>query len=146
MSYSEEYKEHIEYMFNAFCKVVLRNAALGACRDFGRKQKHEVSFDYLLSDTPFEPFTTDNYFEQYDNPTVFVVKGQEIIVASERLADALLRLSVQRRTVLLMYFFLGYTDKEIGNEYGRSRSTANYWKLASLKKLRKELEETDYEE
>ena len=145
MSYSEEYKEHIEYMFNAFCKVVLRNAALGAYRDFGRKQKHEISLDYLLSDTPFEPFTTDNYFEQYDNPTVFVVKGQEIIVASKRLADALLRLSVQRRTVLLMYFFLGYTDREIGNEYGRSRSTANYWKLASLKKLRKELKKTNYE-
>ena len=146
MSYSVEYKEHIEYKFNAFCKVVLRNAALGAYRDFGRKQKHEVSLDYLLSDTSFEPFITDNYFEQYDKPTVFVVKGQEIIVASERLADALSKLPAQRRAVLLMYFFLGYTDKEIGNVYGRSRSTANYWKLASLKKLRKELEETDYEE
>lgn len=145
MSYSEKYKEHIEYMFNAFCKVVLRNAALGAYRDFGRKQKHEVSPDYLLSDTPFEPFTTDNYFEQYDNPTVFVVKEQEFIVASKRLAYVLSKLPTQRRTVLLMYFFLGYTDKEIGNEYGRSRSTANYWKLASLKKLRKELEGTDYE-
>ena len=118
----------------------------GAYRDFGRKQKHEVSLDYLLSDTSFEPFITDNYFEQYDKPTVFVVKGQEIIVASERLADALSKLPAQRRAVLLMYFFLGYTDKEIGNVYGRSRSTANYWKLASLKKLRKELEETDYEE
>lgn len=146
MSYSVEYKEHIEYMFNAFCKVVLRNAALGAYRDFGRKQKHEVSLDYLLSDTPFEPFTTDNYFEHYDNPTVFIVKGQKIIVASKRLANALLKLPTQRRTVLLMYFFLDYNDKEIGNKYGRSRSTANYWKLASLKKLRKELEETDYEE
>lgn len=142
MSCSEEYKEHIAYMFNAFCKVVLRNAALGAYRDFGRK--HEVSLHYLLSNTPFEPFTTDNYFEQHDNMTVFVVKGQAIIVASERLDDTLSRLSAQRRTVLLMYFFLGYTDKE--NEYGRSRSTANYWKLASLKKLRKELEGTDYEE
>lgn len=146
MSYSEEYKEHIEYTFNAFCKVVLRNAALNAYRDFGRKQKNEVSLDYLMSETPFEPFITDNYFEQYDNPTVFVVKGQEIIVASERLANALSRLPVQRRTVLLMYFFLGYTDKEIGNEYGRSRSTANYWKLVSLKKLRKELEKTNHEE
>ena len=47
MSYSEEYKEHIEYTFNAFCKVVLRNAALNAYRDFGRKQKHEVSLDCL---------------------------------------------------------------------------------------------------
>lgn len=93
MSYSVEYKEHIEYMFNAFCKVVLRNAALGAYRDFGRKQKHEVSLDYLLSDTSFEPFITDNYFEQYDKPTVFVVKGQEIIVASERLARRIIKIA-----------------------------------------------------
>lgn len=145
MSYSEEYKEHIEYMFNAFCKVVLRNAALNAYRDFGRKRQREVSLDYLMSEMLFEPFTTDNYFKQYDNPTIFVVKGQEIIVASEQLAGALSRLPVQRRAVLLMYFFLGYTDKEIGNEYGRSRSTANYWKIASLKKLRKEMEKVNYE-
>ena len=138
MNYSKEYKEHIEYTFAAFCKVVLRNAAISAYRDFGRKQKYEVSLDYLMSETSFEPFTTDNYFEQYDKPTVFVMKGQEIIVASERLANALSKLPEQRRTVLLMYFFLGYTDTKIGNEYGRSRSTANYWKHAALKQLRKE--------
>lgn len=117
-------------------------------RDFGRKQKHEVSLDYLMSETPFEPFTTDNYFEQYvyEKPTVFVVKGQEIIVASERLANALVILSEQGRTVLVMYFFLGYSERKIGNEYGRSRSTVNYWKLAALKQLRKESEKTKHEE
>ena len=134
--------------FAAFCNVVLRNAAINAYRDFGRKQKHEVSLDYLMSETPFEPFSTDNYFEQYvyENPTVFVVKGQEVIVESERLAHALASLSEQRRTVLLMYFFLGYNERKIGNEYGRSRSTVNYWKLAALKQLRKELEKTKHEE
>ena len=91
MRYSEQFMEHIEYAFAAFCRVVLRNAAISAYRDFGRKQKREVSLDYLMSETPFEPFTTDNYFEQYDKPTVFVAKGQEIIITSERLADALLK-------------------------------------------------------
>ena len=138
MKYSEQFMECVEYSFAAFCKIVLRNAAISAYRDFGRKQKHEVSLDYLMSETPFEPFTTDNYFEQYDKPTVFVVKGQEIIVASEWLANVLSKLPEQRRTVLLMYFFLGYTDTKIGNEYGRSRSTANYWKHAALNQLRKE--------
>lgn len=46
-------------------------------RDFERKRKREVSFEYLISETPFEPFTTDTYFEQYDQPTIFVVKGQD---------------------------------------------------------------------
>lgn len=44
-------------------------------------------------------------FEKYDKPTVFSVQGQEVIVAYERLADALCRLPEQRRVVLLMYFF-----------------------------------------
>lgn len=148
MKYSEQFMEHIEYAFAAFCKIVLRNVAISAYRDFGRKQKYEVSLDYLMSETPFEPFSTDNYFEQYvcEKPTVFVVKGQEVIIESERLARALVSLSAQRRTVLLLYFFFGYTDTKIVNECGRSRSTANYWKLATLKQLRKELEKTKHEE
>ena len=146
MIYSEAYKEHIEYTFAAFCKVVLRNAAIIAYRDFGRKQKREVSLEYLISKTPLEPFTTDIYFEQYDQPTVFVAKGQEIVVASKRLADALSKLTEQRRNVLFLYFFFGYTDAQIGKEYERNRSTANYWKLAALKQLRKEMERLEHEE
>ena len=143
MKHSKQFMEHIEYAFAAFCKIVLRNAAISAYRDFGRKQKHEVSLDYLMSETSFEPFATDNYFEQYvyEKQTVFVVQGKEVVVTSRRLADALANLSEQRRTVLLMNFFLGYSERKIGNEYGRSRSTVNYWKLAALKQLRKELEE-----
>lgn len=146
MIYSEEYMEHIEYTFAAFCKVVLYNAAMTAYRDFGRKRKREVSLEYVISETPFEPFTTDTYFEQYDQPTIFVIKSQEIVVASKRLADALLKLTDHRRNVLFLYFFFGYTDAQIGKKYGRSRSTANYWKLAALKQLRKEMERLEHEE
>lgn len=146
MIYSEEYKEHIEYTFAAFCKIVLHNTAMSAYRDFGRNQKREISLEYLLSETPLDPFTTDTYFEQHDQPTIFIVKGQEIVVASKRLADALLRLSEQRRNVLFLYFFFGYTDVQIGKKYGRIRNTANYWKLAALKQLRKEMERLEYEE
>ena len=88
MIYSEEYKEHIEYTFAAFCRAVLHNAAISAYRDFGRKQKREVSLEYLISETPFEALTIDTYFEQYDQPTVFTAKGEEIVVASKRLANA----------------------------------------------------------
>ncbi len=150
MSYSEEYKEHIECTFAAFCRIVLRNTAINTYRDLGRKQTHEISLDYLMSETSYEPSSTDTYFEkrdeEYDEPTVFVVKGEKIIVTNRRLADALLKLSGQRRTVLLMYFFLHYTDTQIGKEYGHCRSTANYWKLAALKQLRKEWGNTEHEE
>ena len=144
MRYSEQFMEHIEYAFNAFCKI--RNAAISAYRDFGRKQKREVSLEYLISETSFEAFSTDTYFEQYDQPTIFVVKGQEIVVASKRLADALLKLTEQRQNILFLYFFFGLTDTQIGKEYGRNRSTTNYWKLTALKQLRKEMERLEHEE
>ena len=62
--------EQIGYTFDTFCKVVLRNAY----RNLGRRQKHEISLGYLMTKTLFDPFTTNNYFEQYEL-TSFVVKG-----------------------------------------------------------------------
>lgn len=64
---------------------------ISAYRDFGRKQKREVSLDYLISVTPFEPFTTDNYFEQYDKPTVFVGKGQEVIGGKQKISRRIMQ-------------------------------------------------------
>ena len=59
MNNSEQYKEHIEYTFAAFCKVVLRNAAMSAYRDIGRRQKREISLDYLMEEKYYNPSTTD---------------------------------------------------------------------------------------
>ncbi len=146
MSYSKEYKEHIEYTFAAFCKVVLRNAALSAYRDIGRRRKRELSLDYLMSERYYNPSVTDNYFEEQIQPTVFSVCGKSIEIENERLAKAFSILSKQRQEVLVLYFFFGYTDRKIGERYGRNRTTANYWKLAALKQLRKELERLEHEE
>ncbi len=149
MSYSKEYKEHIEYTFAAFCKVVLHNAAMSAYRDIGRQRKYEISLDYLMEQEYYSPFTTDSYFEEHEIPiqtTEFVVCGKIIVIENERLAKAFSSLSELRKEVLAMYFFFRYTDKKIGELYGRSRSTVNYWKLAALKQLRKEWERLGHEE
>ena len=42
MRCSEQFMERVECSFAAFCKIVLRNAAISAYRDFERKQKREV--------------------------------------------------------------------------------------------------------
>ena len=92
MMNSEQYREHIERTFNAFCKIVLYHAALGIYKKIRRKQQFEVSLDYLR-EFDFEPIaTTDEYFVKYDMPTTFTVRGETVIVESEQLAAALLRL------------------------------------------------------
>lgn len=100
MMNSEQYRKHIERTFNAFCKIVLYHAALGACKKIRQKQQLEVSLDYLR-EFDFEPITTtDKYFVKYDVPTAFTLRGKKVIVESEQLTSALLRLPEKRREAL----------------------------------------------
>ena len=146
MRYSEQFMEHIEYAFNAFCKIVLRYEAINAWRDLKRKEAREISLDYLMSERFFEPSAMDNYFEKQDKPTAFFVLEKEVIVDNERLATALSRLPKLRREVLLLYYFVGYRDEAIGRLYGRCRSTINSRRNGALKQLRKEWEKLEHEE
>ena len=140
MSYSEQFKEHIEYTFNGFCKTVLYHEALNAYRDLQRKHRHEISLEYIITETTFEPSAMDEYFQAVYKPTEFQVRGQTIVVGNERLAAALPKLSARRQEIVLLYYFCGYRDKAIGKLYGCCRSTTNYQRQAALKLLRKELE------
>ena len=146
MRYSEQFMEHIEYAFNAFCRIVLRYEAINAWRDLKRKIEREISLDYLMSERFFEPSAMDSYFEKQDKPTAFLVLGKEVIVDNEQLATALSRLPKLRWEVLLLYYFIGYRDEAIGRLYGRCRSTINHRRNVALKQLRKEWERLEHEE
>ena len=134
MTYTEQYREYIECTFNGFCKTVLYHAALNAYQDLRRKQQHEVSLDYLR-ELHIEPTSTDEYFVVYDVPTAFSVRGKKVIVESEMLATALLRLPEKRREILFLRFYLGYSDIEIGKMIGRCRSSVNRRKNYALRLL-----------
>lgn len=146
MMNSEQYREHIERTFNAFCKIVLYHAALGVYKKLRKKQQVEVSLDYLR-EFDFEPATsTDEYFVKYDVPTVFTVLGKTVIVESEQLAAALSRLPEKWREVLLLWYYLGYSDTEIGRLFGVCRSTIFHRRKRALRLLRKEMEALENEE
>lgn len=136
----------IEYTFAAFCKVVLRNTSLSTYRDIARRQRREISLDYLIEERYYNPSTTDSYFVKQTSATEFIVYGERIVIENERLAKVFSDLPKLRQEVLVLYFFFGYTDKKIGEMYGKSRTTVNYWKIAALKQLRKDMEKSEYEE
>ena len=59
MTCTEEYREHIEYTFHAFCKVVIRNATINAARTRSRKHKREISLEYLTDEKHYPLGTTE---------------------------------------------------------------------------------------
>ena len=146
MMNSEQYREHIEHTFNAFCKIVLYHAALGVYKKLRKKQQFEVSLDYLR-EFDFEPVTTtDEYFVKYDVPTAFNVRGKTVIVESEQLAAALFRLPEKRQEVLLLRYYLGYSDEEIGKMCGISLSAVFRRRKKALHFMRNEMEAFENEE
>ena len=143
---TEAYKEHIEYTFNAFCRVVIRYAAINAWRDRDKRRQREISFEYLTEEK-FYPFcTSDTYFIDPYKQYPVMICGQRVILTNGELAEALSSLSEKKREIIYLYFFGRYTQQEIGELYGRCRSTAWHHIHSALQMLHEEMEVLFHEE
>ena len=119
MPCTEAYKEHIEYTFNAFCRVVIHYAAINAWRDRDKRRQREISFEYLTEEK-FYPFcTSDTYFIDPYKQYPVTICGQRVILTNGNLAEALSSLPEKKREIIYLFFFGRYTQQEIGELYGR---------------------------
>ena len=143
---TEAYKEHIMYTFNGFCKTVIRFAALNAWRDRSRRRQKEISLEYLTEEKFYPLGTTDEYFEAPYEEYPITICGQTVILTNGELAAALLSLPERKREIIFLYFFGDYTQQEIGELYGRCRSTAWHHIHSALQMLHKEMEVLFHEE
>ena len=120
MPCTEAYKEHIEYTFDAFCRVVIHYAAINAWRDRDKRRQREISFEYLTEEK-FYPFcTSDTYFIDPYKQYPVTICGQRVILTNGNLAEALSSLPEKKREIIYLYFFGRYTQQEIGELYGRA--------------------------
>ena len=115
MPCTEAYREHIMYTFNGYCKTVIRFAAINAWRDRSRRRQKEI---------PYEEYP-------------ITICGQTVILTNGDLAAALLSLPEKNREIIVLYFFGHYTQQEIGEMYGRCRSTTGYQIRRTLQLLHK---------
>ena len=139
MPCTEAYKEHIMYTFNGFCKTVIRFAAINAWRDRSRRRQKEISLEYLTEEKFYPLGTTDEYFEAPYEEYPITICGQTVILTNGELAAALLSLPERKREIIFLYFFGDYTQQEIGEMYGRCRSTAWHHIHSALQMLHEEM-------
>ena len=84
MTEDEAYKVHIQYTFNAFCKIVIRHAAIDKILNLRRRWEREVSLDYLMSEK-FVQLAEPEQLEEY----LFTACGQTAVLYHAELAAAL---------------------------------------------------------
>lgn len=114
-----EYQEHIRHTHNAYCKIVIRHAAIDIALRLRKQWEKELSLEYLMFEK-FVPFsTTDEYFKEPEpcEEYPFTVCGQTVILYHGELAA----------------------------RYGQTRSTAGRHIQLALQKLRREMEKHSHE-
>lgn len=115
MPCTEAYKEHIEYTFNAFCRVVIHYAAINAWRDRDKRRQREISFEYLTEEK-FYPFcTSDTYFIDPYKQYPVTICGQRVILTNVNLAEALSSLPEKKREIIYLYFSGVTHSRKSGN-------------------------------
>ncbi len=136
MTEDEAYKVHIQYTFNAYCKIVIRHAAIDKILRLRRRWEREVSLDYLMNEKFFqlaEPEQLEEYF--------FTVRDQTAVLYHEELAAAL----TFRQTKFSVTTSCASRGDLIGVHIGRTRSTAGRHIQLALKRLRRLMEGKDHE-
>ena len=140
MTEIEAYQEYIRCRHNAFCKAVIRYAAIGKIIRLRQKWEREISLDYLTNEK-FVQFAEPEPDEEYP----FTVCGQTAVLYHAELAAALARLPEQTQEKIFRYYFLRQPQRVIGVHIGRTRSTAGRHIQLALQRLRRLMEENRYE-
>ena len=91
MTEHEKYQEHIRHTHDAFCKTVIRHAAIDAARSIRSRRKREISLEYLIEEKHYPFSTTDKYFAEQSGMTSYplFVCGQMVLLESPELAAVL---------------------------------------------------------
>ena len=140
MTEDEAYKVHIQYTFNAYCKIVIHHAAIDKILRLRRRWEREVSLDYLMNEKFFqlaEPEQLEEYF--------FTVRDQTAVLYHAELAAALALLPEQTQEEIFRYYFLRQPQRVIGVHIGRTRSTAGQLIQLALQQLRRLMEGKGHE-
>ena len=134
------YQEYIQRRYNAFCKTVIRCAALDKILKLKRQWERQVSLDYLMNEK-FVQFAASEPDEEYP----FTACGQAAVLYHAELAAALARLPEQTQEEIFRYYFMRQPQRVIGVHIGRTRSTAGRHIQLALKWLRRFMEGKDHE-
>ena len=136
----EQIYKYQEESFDAFCKKVIRNAAKTAHKNITKRIEMESNFS-VIPKAELVLFHTYDTYHTYCK--IFGVKGYLVHVYDPALGEVLQHLSPQRRDVLLMDYFLGFNDYQIGRLLNIDHKTVDYRRSEGLRRLKKMLEDLE---
>lgn len=128
--------------FDSYCKRVLKNEVKDIQRQLTRQRKLETSFSDLSDTDLNQLYLFDEYMI---DKSIFHILNEQVALQNTYLSSALKTISEEKRTIILLSYFIEMTDQEIGEVLDKARSTIQYRRSIALKELRTEIEEQSHE-
>lgn len=135
------FDSHIMHSFDSFCKIVIRNEARNIKKQYARLRERQVS---LTEVSEYDKSFIQETDKSIDNSELFIVLGMESLVSNLHLAEAINELNESKRKIILLYYFAGFNDREIGETISMSVGGVWYQRRKAEEELRERLE-TKYE-
>ena len=133
----QEFISYQEKTFDSYCKKIIKNEYRNAIKECKRLEKHEIVFS-ALQHTEGTRFSYEDYYE-LENVT-FYITHETITVSDGILAKAISSLPPSWRDIVLLFYFMCQTDRQIGGILGITPNATYYRRKNSIHKLRKAME------
>lgn len=132
------YEETVSCRFAAFCVKVLKASAHKCYEEIRRRNEKEISLSLLCENTLDDLIIENKYAGA---PYRFIVKDYLVEIHNDSLGEAIKQLDKSCRDILLLYYLLGFSNKEIAEICSCSLRTVIRRKKRALSFMREVLEE-----
>lgn len=134
---STKYERFNEILFSSYCKTCISNAVLRGRMEKAKYASKEVSIETLNDNVLYSFSISSTELDRANfDITIFEIDGFKIAVHDSDIASALSCIVRKKRDILLLYYFMDMTDKEIGERLGINMHTVRCRRLAALRDLK----------
>ena len=130
-------KESIPYELDRFVKKILRDDKVDYLREISKLVEHEISLSGL-PENAYPLSTRDIYFSEN---RYFDTKFGSVVVEDPDIAEAVSILPDEQREIILLYYIIDKTDREISETLNIPESTIQRHRKQAEKKLKEMMEE-----
>ena len=138
----EQFYTYQEQTFDSFIGKLIKNEGKDARKEIARQAEHEISMSQLMEKEISRIASVDAY--DLDK-MIFNVQDDVVTVRDTLLGQAIASLPPKRRDVILLSYFLGKNDPQIGALLHLTPAAIRYRRQTTLEWLRKILEALQYE-
>ncbi|WP_240318248.1 RNA polymerase sigma factor, partial [Enterococcus faecium] len=128
---------HITHMFDSFCKTVIRNEVRNINKQYSRIRRRQVSLSQIPKDI-LDGFQVRDC--SIENSELYSIFGMKLIVSDLTLSEGINYLPEQKKKIILLYYFAGFNDREIGEVLQMSVGGIWYQRKEAEDELRENLE------